>query len=40
MAHHIKSSIIEELLKVLTLQEPNSLRITLKMFLDAAIKAK
>ncbi len=40
MTHQIESSIIEELLKVLSLREPNGLRNTLQVLLNAAMKAE
>ncbi|MEN6499042.1 MAG: hypothetical protein ABFC65_00735 [Rectinema sp.] len=40
MTHQIESSIIEELLKVLNLLEPNGLRNTLKVLLNAAMKVE
>jgi len=40
MTHQMESNIIEELLKVLSLRETNSLRNTLKLVLNAVIKAK
>jgi len=40
MTHQIESSIIEELLKVLSLREPNGLRNTLKVLLNAAMKVE
>ncbi len=40
MTHQIESSIIEELLKVLSLREPNGLKNTLQVLLNAAIKVE
>ncbi len=40
MTHQIESSIIEELLKVLSLREPDSLRNTIQVLPNAAMKAK
>jgi len=40
MTHQIESSIIEELLKVLNLREPNGLRKTLQVLLNATMKAE
>jgi len=40
MTHQIESSIIEELLKVLSLREPDGLRNTIQVLLNAAMKAE
>jgi transposase-like protein len=40
MTHQFESSIIEELLKVLSLREPDGLRNTLQVLLNAAMKAE
>ncbi len=40
MTHHEENSILEELLKELTLREPDGLRRTLQILLNTAMKAE